>query len=132
MNARAILFAVASAVTTVLLAGAATIELLSAVYGESPGVGMLGLVVGLVVGVSVGAGVVVTAGRFSGISLAALVAYATFGVAFLTIAGLRYVNVPGADALFTFPVHFAVSLLLALAVAVLTARGFVRGVRPSV
>ncbi|WP_423746809.1 permease (plasmid) [Haladaptatus sp. SPP-AMP-3] len=132
MNARAILFGIASAVTTVLLAGAATIELLSALYGENPGVGMLGLVVGLAVGASVGAGVAVTAGRFSGISLSALVAYATFGVAFLAIAGLRYVNAPGADALFTFPVHLAVSLLLALAFAVLTTRGLVRGVRPSV
>ena len=99
------------------------IELLSGQYGESPGSGIVGVLVGLVVGLLAGVTIVFTADRLSGVSATVLVAYATFGVVFLAVAGLRYVNVPGADEAFTFPAQVVVSLLLAVVVAVLVGRG---------
>lgn len=122
MSKRSVLLAVASAVTTVLAVGAVVIELLSGLYGESPGVGMLGVFGGLVAGLLVGAAVVLVAGRLTGVAETALVAYGAFGVAFLAVAALRYVNAPGADAVFTFPVQLAVSLLFALIAAALESR----------
>jgi len=124
----------ASAVTTFLLAGALSISVLGGLYGDSPGVGILGVLAGLVAGVGAGVAVVLSANRLAGVPAAALVAYATFGVAFLAIAGLSYVNVPGADAVFTFPVHLGTSAVVAVVVAV---GAFVRrkrqgGAKPSV
>lgn len=112
---------VGTAVTTFLIAGAATIELLGA--GEAPGIGIVGVFVGLVVGLLAGVGVGVYAPRVSGRAVRALVAYATFGIAFVVIAGARYVNVPGADGVFVFPVHVGVSVVIAVSVALLTDRG---------
>lgn len=109
--------------TTFLLAGAVTIGILSTWYGESPGVGILGVGVGVVVALVVGAVVTFTGDRLSGPRAAALVAYGTFGVAFLAIAGLSYVNVPGADEVFTLPVHLGVSLVVAIVAAALASRG---------
>jgi len=123
MNPRYFLLGLASAVTTFLLAGAVTIEILSTWYGESPGVGILGVGVGVVVALLVGTVVTFTGDRLSGWRAAALVAYGAFGVAFLAIAGLSYVNVPGADEVFTFPVHIAASLVIAIVAAILASRG---------
>ena len=134
MNLRNLSLGVAAAVTTFLLAGALSISVLGGLYGDSPGVGILGVLAGLVTGLAAGVVVVLFAARLAGITAAALVAYGTFGVAFLAIAGLQYVNVPGADAVFTFPVHLATSALVAVFVA---AAVFVRseergGAKPSV
>lgn len=120
MNARTLALGAGTAVTTFLLAGAVTIELLGA--GEAPGIGIVGVFVGLVVGLLAGGIVGVYADRLSGIAASTLVAYATFGVAFVAIAGMSYVNVPGADDVFSFPVHVGVSLVAALVVALLTGR----------
>jgi hypothetical protein len=120
MNARTIALGLGAAVATFLLAGAATIELLGA--GEAPGIGIIGVVVGVAAGLLAGGLVSVYAGRLSGIAASALVAYATFGVAFIAIAGLRYVNVPYADDTFTFPVHLGVSVVAAVVVALLIDR----------
>ena len=120
MNARTITLGVGTAVTTFLLAGAATIELLGA--GESPGIGIIGVLVGLVVGLLAGGIVSGYAHRLTGIAVPVLVGYATLGIAFIAIAGMRYVNVPGADDVFTFPVHLSVSVVAAAVVALLAAR----------
>jgi len=132
MNSRDVLLGLASAVTTFILAGAVTIEILSTWYGESPGVGILGVGIGVVVALLVGAVVSLTGERLSGLRAAALVAYGAFGIAFLVIAGLSYVNVPGADEMFTFSVHLAVSLLVAIVAAVLAGRGRVPPIGTSV
>lgn len=121
MDARTIALGAGTAMTTFLLAGAATIELLGA--GEAPGIGIIGVFVGFVVGLLAGGAVVAAADRLSGIPAAALVGYATFGIAFVGIAGMRYVNVPGADDVFTFPVHLGLSVGAAVVLAVLAARG---------
>ncbi|SEO68817.1 hypothetical protein SAMN04487948_104185 [Halogranum amylolyticum] len=121
MNARTLALGAGTAVTTFLLAGAATIELLGA--GEAPGVGIVGVFVGVLVGLLAGGLVSVYADRLSGIAVPTLVAYATFGVTFVVIAGTSYVNVPGADDVFSFPVHVGVSVVVALAAALLTGRG---------
>jgi hypothetical protein len=120
MNVRTIVLGAGTAVTTFLLTGAATIELLGA--GESPAIGIVGVIVGLAIGVLAGGIVSVFADHLSGITTSTLVAYATFGVAFVAIAGLSYVNVPGADDVFSFPVHIGVSFVAALVVAVLAGR----------
>ena len=121
MNARTIALGVGVAVTTVLVAGAATIELLGA--GEAPGIGILGVVVGFIAGILAGGIASVYADRLSGIAASTLVAYATFGVAFVAIAGMRYVNVPGADEVFSFPVHIVLSVVAAVVAGLLAARG---------
>lgn len=121
MNLRSVAMGAGTAVTTFLLAGAATIELMGA--GEAPAVGIIGVFVGVLAGLLAGAVVGVYADRLPGLATTGLVAYATFGVAFVAIAGLSYVNVPGADDVFTFPVHLATSVVVALAVALLAGRG---------
>lgn len=121
MNARTIGIGAGTAVTTFLVAGALTIELLGA--GEAPGIGIVGVFVGFVMGLVAGGVAGAYADRLSGSAAAALIGYAVFGVAFLTIAGMSYVNVLGADDVFTFPVHVAVSLMAAIVVALLVARG---------
>jgi hypothetical protein len=132
MNARNSLLGLASAVTTFLLVGAATIATLSGQYGDSPGIGIIAVFVGVVAGLLVGGGVAFAAGRLTGLARAAVVAYGTFGVTYLAVAGLSYVNVPGADDVFTFPVHLAVSLAFAAAAAAFVGRGSPPGTRPSV
>ena len=77
----------------------------------------------------VGAVVTFTGDRFSGLRAAALVTYGAFGVAFLAIVGLSYVNVPGADEAFTFPVHLAVSVVSAIVTAVPAGRASLRSGR---
>ena len=120
MNARTVALGTGAATTTFLVAGAATIELMGA--GEAPGIGIVGVFVGVVSGLMAGVIVSVYAARLSGVAASVLVAYATFGVAFVAIAGLRYVNLPHADAVFTFPVHLGVSVVTAVVVALLTVR----------
>jgi hypothetical protein len=132
MNSRDVLLGLASAVTTFLLAGAATIGILTTWYGESPGIGILAVGVGVIAALFVGAAVTFASERLSGLRAAALVAYGAFGVAFLGIAGLSYVNVPGADEMFTLPVHLAVSLAIAIVAAVLVSRGRVPPIGTSV
>ncbi|MFC4356918.1 permease [Halobium salinum] len=124
MNARTLILGLASAVTTFLVTGAVTIELLSGLYGASPGVGILGVGVGGAVGLFTGVVVAFafSRDRLSGGPAAVLVAYGAFGVVFLAISGLRYVNVPGADELFTLPVHLLLSLVVAVTVATLVGR----------
>lgn len=123
MNAGTLLLGLGIAVTTFLLAGAASIELAPAAWGDSPGVGIVAVFVGFVVGLLAGGVVAVRADRVSRVTLSALVGYAALGVAFLAIAAMSYVNVPGVDEVFTFPVQLGVSLLVAIVVAILVGRG---------
>ena len=128
MNTRSLSLGVGSALTTFLVAGVATIELMGA--GEAPGIGIIGVFAGVVSGLVIGALGRLNAARFSGIIESLLVSYATFGVAFFAIAGMRYVNVPGADDVFSFPVHIGGSVVAALVVASLAGRGSL-GERPA-
>ena len=121
MNTRTISLGAGSAITTFFVVGVATIELLGA--GEAPAIGILGVFAGFVGGILAGAIVAAYADRLAGLAAVVLVAYAVFGVAFLVIWGMRYVNVPGADDVFSFPVHLAVSLVVALVVALFDGRG---------
>lgn len=121
MNVRTIALGLGAALTTFFLVGAATIQLMGP--GEAPAIGIIGVFVGFVAGVLAGAVVSIYADRLAGLLSAVLVGYATFGIVFIAIAGLRYVNVPGADDLFTFPVHLGVSVVVASVVAVLDSQG---------
>lgn len=124
MKVRTIVLAVGAAITTFLLVGATTIELLGA--GEAPGIGIIGVFVGFLTGLLAGAAVGAFATRLSGLAATALVGYAAFGITFMLIAGLRYVNVPGADDVFTFPVHVGISIVVAALLALSVGR---RGLR---
>lgn len=128
MNIRTIAIGAGTAITTFLLAGAATIELLGA--GEAPGIGILGVFVGLVAGLLAGGIVVVAADGLSRGPAALLVGYAAFGVAVLAIAGMSYVNVPGADDVFTFPVHIGASVGVAILFALAAWQGRLGGRSP--
>ncbi|MFC7096481.1 permease [Halobaculum marinum] len=124
MIGRALPLALASAVTTLLVAGAVAIETASAAGLGGPGVGIIGVLVGLVAALvaAVVVGLAVTSGRLSRNATVALVAYGTLGVVFLAVAALKYVNVPGADETFTMPVQVVVSVACAVAAAALVAR----------
>lgn len=121
MNARTILSSVGAAITTFLLVGAMTMTLLGG--GEAPAVGIIGVFVGLIAGLLASVLVSTYAGRLSGLPAAAVVGYAAFGITFIAIAGLRYVNVPGADDVFTFPVHVGISVAVAVILTLSAARG---------
>jgi hypothetical protein len=121
MNTRNLSIGAGSALTTFLVVGVSTIELLGA--GEAPAIGILGVFAGAVGGLLVGAIVTAYADRLAGLAAVALVAYAVFGVTFVGIWGMRYVNVPAADDVFSFPVHLAVSVVLAVAAGLLASRG---------
>jgi ABC-type lipoprotein release transport system permease subunit len=120
MNARTVALGTGTAMTTFLVAGAVTIEFIG--VGEAPGIGLIGVFVGIVSGLLAGVIVSVYAARLSRITASVLVAYATFGVAFVAIAGMRYVNLPYADTVSTFPVHLGVSVIAAVVVALLIVR----------
>ncbi|SFG79807.1 hypothetical protein SAMN04488063_2979 [Halopelagius inordinatus] len=120
MTARTTALGAGAAVTTFLLAGAATIELLGG--GEAPAVGIIGVFVAVIAGLLAGGIVSVYADRLSRTASSVLVAYATFGVAFVAIAGMSYVNVPYVDDVFTFPVRIGVSIVVAVVVALLASR----------
>jgi hypothetical protein len=122
MNARSLALGLGTAVTTFLLVAAAAIEFAPAAWGDSPGVGIVGVLVGLVLGLAAGAAVTFGVPIISRAVRAAVVGYAALGVTYLGIAAMRYVNVPGADDVFTFPVHLGVSLLVAVVAAVLVIR----------
>lgn len=117
MNARTVALGVGTAMTTFLVAGAATIELLGA--GEAPAIGVLGVLVGVVAGLLAGGIVSVYADRLPS-TVAAVVAYATFGVVFVTIAGASYLDAPYVDSVLTFRIHVAVSVSAAAVVGLLT------------
>jgi hypothetical protein len=112
-----VVLGIACGITSVLLCGAVTITLLSGKYGESPGVGILGVFSGLFVGLIAAVVVGVIADRLQEWAMTVLVWYGAFGLTFLAIAAAQYVNVPGADDLFTFQIHLLVSALAATVVA---------------
>lgn len=133
MNLRSLTLGLGTAVTTFLLAAAAAIEFAPAAWGDSPGVGIVGVFVGLILGLTVGVVVAFRTGRFSRLQTAAVVGYAALGLTFLAIAAMSYVNVPGVDEMFTFPVQLGVSVLVAVVAGLLTARrpGSLAGSTPS-
>ena len=121
MNFRTIVLGIGTVVATFLLAGAATIELLGA--GAAPGVVFLGVSVGLIAGLFADGIVSVYADPLSGIAASIRLGYAAFGVVIVAIEGLKYVNVPGADDVFSFPVLIGVNFRAAVVVASLASRG---------
>ncbi|WP_277555469.1 permease [Halobaculum limi] len=125
MIGRALPLALASGVTTLLVAGTVAIEASTASGLGGPGVGILGVLVGLVAALlaAIAVGLLVASERLPPSAMAVLVAYGTFGVAFLAVAALRYVNVPGADETLSMPIQVGLSLVCALAAGVVAARG---------
>lgn len=83
-----------AAVTTFLLAGAATIEVLTATMGGDIGPGIVGVFAGLLAGVVVGVAVASRWPRLGPRGRAVTLGYAVFGLALLFLALLSYVNLP--------------------------------------
>jgi hypothetical protein len=131
MNYRDVLLGVACGVTTFLFAGAGTIVAIGDRFGDSPGVGILAVGAGLFAGLLAAFLGTIASDRLSGVPARALLAYGVFGVTFLGIAALQYVNVPGADAVFSFPVHLGVSVLVAVLAGVFGQRESPVSLRPS-
>lgn len=117
VNARALYLGVGTAITSFLLAAGMTIELLGA--GEPLGIGILGTVGAVLAGLLAGGIVAASADRVSGIGVSIFVAYATFGIVFVAIAGMRSVTATSADDVFSFPIHVGTSVMVAIAVALL-------------
>lgn len=83
-----------SALTSFLLAGAATIELLMATIGGDIAPGIIGVFTGSIAGLAVGAAVASQWPALGGGRRAAVLGYSVFGLAMLFLALLSYVHTP--------------------------------------
>ncbi|NIS37094.1 MAG: permease [Actinobacteria bacterium] len=108
-----------AAVTTFLLVGAATLEAVFAATRADVGPGIVGVLVGVAAGLVAATLVASRWRRVGPRGRSLLLGYAAFGLTVVFLAGLSYVNVPGADDLLSVPVDVAI----AAAVAVLVAAG---------
>lgn len=117
MNPRKPIAALGSAATTFLVVGAAVIEAVSAATGADVGPGIVGVGVGVLAAIAV---LALVAGRWNRLGETArqlLLGYAAFGLAFLFLSALSYVNVPGARAYLSVPLNAGISAVVAVAVA---------------
>lgn len=123
MDSRPLAVAIGAGVTTFLAVGAATIELV----GVDIVAGIVGVLVGALAAV-VAAVLVALRGRQLGAAgQSLLVGYAAFGVTYLVLAALAYVNAPGARSVLTVRRQIAVGAVVAVVVA---AVAWWRGGRP--
>lgn len=118
MNPRKPLAAVGSAATTFLVVGAVVIEVATAATGADVAPGIVGVAVGVLAAI---AALVLVAWRWDGLGDTArnvLLGYAAFGLAFLCLSALSYVNVPGARAYLSVPLSAGISAVVAVVVAI--------------
>lgn len=118
MTLRSIVAALGSAVTTFLVVGAVVIEALTAATGADVGPGIVGVGLGAIAAIAALVLVRVVWGRLGETAHWTLLGYAAFGLAFLVLAALSYVNVPGARASLSVPLNAGIAALVAVAVAV--------------
>lgn len=118
MDGSQLLAAVGSALTTLLLVGAVVIEAVAAVTGADVGPGIVGVAVAALAALVV---LVLVAARWDRLPWTArpfVLGYAAFGLAFLALAALSYVNVPGARQHLSVPLNAGISIVVAALVAV--------------
>lgn len=122
VNPRKLAAFLGAPVTTFLLAAAITIEALTAATGADVGPGIVGVLVGALAAI---AAFLLVAWRWDRLSDAArhlLAGYAAFGLAFLFLSALSYVNVPGARQYLDVPLNLGVAAVVAVAVALVGRR----------
>lgn len=114
--------ALGSAVTTFLLVGAVVIEVVAAATGADVGPGIAGVGVGALAAVVAAVLVGIGWNRAGRAGQWTLLGYAAFGLTFLFLSGLSYVNVPGARQYLDVPLNVGIAAVVALVVAVATRR----------
>jgi len=119
MTPRKPLATIGAAVTTLLVVGAVVIEAVSAVTGADVGPGIVGVGVGALAAIAALALVAWRWGRLGETTRHLLLGYAAFGLAFLFLSALSYVNVPGARATLSVPINAGISAVVAVAVPIL-------------
>ena len=117
MDGRQLLAAVGSALTTLLLVGAVVIEVVAGATGADVGPGIVGVAVGVLAALVALVLVVARWGRLGPSARPLVLGYAAFGLAFLVLSALSYVNVPGARQYLSVPLHAGIALVIALVVA---------------
>ena len=123
MNLQKLATLAGTAVTTFLLAGAATIEALTAATGADVGPGIVGVFVGVIAGL---AAVVLVLWRWDALDRlprAVLLGYGAFGLTILFLAFLSYVNTPGVDEYLGFYRNLVVAAGVAVVAGAAAARG---------
>jgi peptidoglycan/LPS O-acetylase OafA/YrhL len=106
-----------AAVTTFLLLGAATIEVMTATVGGDIGAGIVGVFVGAVAGLLAGWVVAWRWGHLDRRARSVLLGYGSFGLTVLFLAFLSYVNTPGVDAYLGFQTNLVIAAVVALVAA---------------
>lgn len=120
MNLQRLATVAGAGVTTILVVGAATIEIVTAVVGGDIGPGIVGVGVGLLAGLAAVAAVQWRWGRLEHRSRSVFFGYAAFGLTVLFLAFLSYVNVPGVDEYLDFALNLYIAAAVAVAAAVAT------------
>lgn len=115
MDLERLVTAVGAGVTTLLVAGAAVIEAVTAVVGGDIGPGIVGLFAGVVAGLAATAAVQWRWSTLAHRTRSALLGYAAFGLTVLFLAFLSYVNTPGVDAYLGFERNLVVAAVVAVA-----------------
>lgn len=106
-----------AAVTTFLVAGAATIEAVTAAVGGDIGPGIIGVFVGVVAGLLAAWAVAWRWSRLDRPGRSLLLGYGAFGLTLLFLAFLSYVNTPGVDEYLGFQANLVIAAIVAVAAA---------------
>ena len=117
MDGRMLLAAIGSGVTTLLLVGAIVIEAVAGATGADVGPGIVGVAVGVLAALVALVLVVARWSRLSATARHLVLGYAAFGLAFLGLSALSYVNVPGARQVLSVPLNAGIALVVAVLVA---------------
>lgn len=102
-----------AAVTTFLLAGATTIEAVTAAVGGDIGPGIVGVFVGVVAGLVAGWTVSWRWPRLDRRARSVLLGYGAFGLTLVFLAFLSYVNTPGVDEYLGFQANLVIAAVVA-------------------
>ena len=118
MTARSLVAAIGGAASTFLIVGAVVIEAVTAATGADIGPGIIGVGVGAIAAI---AALVVVSIRWGHLGVTGqwlLLGYAAFGLSFLFLSALSYVNVPGARATLSVPLNAGIAAVVAVTIGI--------------
>lgn len=118
MTIRSLVAAIGGAASTFLIVGAVVIEAVTAATGADIGPGIIGVGVGAIAAIAV---LVVISIRWSQLGVTGqwlLLGYAAFGLSFLFLSALSYVNVPGARATLSVPLNAGIAAVVAVTIGI--------------
>ena len=125
MNLQKYVAVAGAAVTSFLLVGAATIEVVYAATQADVGPGIIGVFAGVVAGLIAATLVTWRWGAVAEWVRSTLLGYAAFGLTILFLAFLSYVNTPGVDTYLDLRTNVVIGAAVAVVVAI-GRRGLVR------